>query len=502
MGISVRKRWALGLAVAVAASVLVGCTRYGATLNRPEDPVVLRGSDLPGLTGTDPMHIVGFAWAGTRWHQVPVQVDQRDWVHPGVIRHQPPSAWHNYADGRPFEILVYTPPTAAGAGYRWWDTYTPPDRDPTFDADDELVFLSDYTGQLAPAEAGHPAGVTAATRRLVTVTDPLDRNQLGYLYLYASPTLTGGGAGTTGVQYDFSLVRGEYRATYRMGDNALPPNATSGANPERTTVTTPAYRLSYSDRWTNDGLGVVVDGVAGPSGLERTMMRTSMENCGRSEDTFNRGGGGFIANISGPVRAIRSYIGSNSGYYNSATDLFYPRRHDTVNELRLHQGAGVAVFDDFRTGVTGLTYRDSSGNVATIDGVPDAVSSSPSLWQMVSSDRGTVLTTRMFDTDIPDYEATTLYRDASPADPPPCTGDVSAWGQNGAHVTGPGGGPLPCTDPTRYPNPTNCLPVPGRDDAYHATATRHRYVTSGEMSVETANAMGARMLAPLEVTVG
>ena len=74
-----RHRGLVGVFAAGAALLgLAGCTRFGATLSRPSDPVVLDGSALPKLLGGDPMHVVGFAWDGSAWHQVPVQVDERD----------------------------------------------------------------------------------------------------------------------------------------------------------------------------------------------------------------------------------------------------------------------------------------------------------------------------------------------------------------------------------------------------------------------------------------
>ena len=63
----------------IGAVVLSGCvTRFGASLLRLQDPVVMQGSSLPKLLGADPTHVVGFAWDGAAWNQVPVQVDQRD----------------------------------------------------------------------------------------------------------------------------------------------------------------------------------------------------------------------------------------------------------------------------------------------------------------------------------------------------------------------------------------------------------------------------------------
>ncbi len=75
--------------------------------------------------------------------------------------------------------------------------------------------------------------------------------------------------------------------------------------------------------------------------------------CGRTEDTFDgadNGEGAFVANISGPVRAIRSYIGANSYKYTVATDIFYPNREDSTVELRGHAGLpGYGQSDDFST---------------------------------------------------------------------------------------------------------------------------------------------------------
>src|SRR4029453_7636834 len=105
------------------------------------------------------------------WNQVPVQVDQRDLVNPGQIYNRPTSAWAKLPGGAAFEILVYTPPPAS-PGYTSFATYTPPDRDPLVDANDEVSFLGSDLGQSAPAYA-NPAGVTASTRQVVHATDPL-----------------------------------------------------------------------------------------------------------------------------------------------------------------------------------------------------------------------------------------------------------------------------------------------------------------------------------------
>ena len=78
--------------------------------------------------------------------------------------------------------------------------------------------------------------------------------------------------------------------------------------------------------------------------------------------------------MSGPVRAIRSHIGANSFVYTVQTELFYPRRQDTVIELQGHGGLpGYASYDDLTTGLAGMTYSDNANTNLAIDGTADAV---------------------------------------------------------------------------------------------------------------------------------
>ncbi len=48
------------------------------TLNRPDDPVVLTGADLPWFVGLTPDDIVAWRHDGG-WQQIPLQVDQHNW---------------------------------------------------------------------------------------------------------------------------------------------------------------------------------------------------------------------------------------------------------------------------------------------------------------------------------------------------------------------------------------------------------------------------------------
>jgi len=477
------------------AILLAGCTKYGASLKPKGDPVVLEGSQVPSLLGAAPDHVVAFAWDGTTWHQIPVQVDERDWVSVGQILHLPPSQWPQ-VDGAPYRILVYTAPTWTSPGYTSWDTYTGHDSDPTFDADDEVSFLVDDTGQQAPAGAV-PPGIDPARGQGVEITDPLDATLSGWVYLYSSPDLTGASGGSKHVDYTFSLDRGDDVATYRMGTAALPPNDVAGPNPEHSTVVTPTYSVSFGDRWLNDGVGVTDDNSPGTPMLERTHIEIPSGACSVTEDTADGTvdaspyEGAFVANIDGPVRAIRSVIGANAGAYTVETDVFYSKSEVTTIDVRQPATASLSVFDDFVTGTSGLAYSDDENVPVPVDGVPDAVVATHApAWQMVSGPPGSLITSWSVASSSPGLVTSTYERDQSPAAPAPCTGDSSAWGESGITVTGGSGGPLPCTDPVSCPG------------APTLTLHRVRYFEEAPYSASDAAAKGARAANPLQGPAG
>jgi hypothetical protein len=496
-----RRSWAI-LALALAGIGLVGCTRFGATLTRSEHPVVMTGASLPSFLGADPFLVTGFAWDGESWHQVPVQVDERAMVNPATILHWPNPTTR--ADGTPFEILAYTSPRHASPGYRWWDTYVPPDPDPVLDADDEVVFLANDLGRQAPPGAPAPDGVDPATRRSVHVVEPGYPTLEGWLYLFLGTTRTGGSAGTTGVDYTFSLDSGDYRTTYRMGPDALAPNDVAGPNPEHTTVTTPGYTLTFGDRWLNDGMTSRVGSSNGTDVLERARIQLVPGECGRSEDTFNgvvapRGPKGFIANISGPVRGIRSYMGANSGNTTSATDYFYPRRFETVGDLRVHTIPGVMTFDDLTTGISGMRYSDDLlPDGVPIDGVPESLPPGLPAWAMVSGPQGSFVTVGDVETTASGLGYERWYLDDADPAARPCTGDAAAWGQHGSRVIGV----VPCTDPRNYGRTVNCPAVPGQPDVDTLRWHRVRYFEPPGIGPARAATLAALTRTPLQVTVG
>lgn len=493
---------------ALSASLLlvVGLTacesRYGATLNQPDDPIVLTGADTPELVGADPQHVVGFSWDGDAWHQIPVQVDERDMVSPGEIYHRAPANYPKLkGTSTVYEILVYTPPAASTADYTVFPTYTPADSDPTVDADDEIVFMAYDSGKVAPQGTALPAGVDAASRQVVTATDPLASANVGTVYLFTSSTLTGGSAGTTGVDYTFSLDSGDYKSTYKMGGIAPAPNNVSGYNPESSTVATPSYEMGFSDRWINDSLKITRGGASGEELLDRTNYFATKVNCLRTEDTFSgklSTPGAFIANISGPVRAIRSYMGANSFTYTNVTHTFYASREDVKINLIGHEGLpGFGLATDLNTGLAGMTYTDAANTALTIDGVADAHTSVsattgagalPPSWQVVQGPAGSVISSRKLETSIDGLVMSSTYADASPNTPRPCTGDTTSWGTHGYEINSPVNH-VPDMDPTRVTDPATFV------------STGFRYFKAPDFDVAGAYALELRATNPIITSV-
>ena len=184
-------------------------------------------------------------------------------------------------------------------------------------------------------------------------------------------------------------------------------------------------------------------------------------------------------------------IGANVGAYTVSTDVFYPKSQETTIDLREPAIAGVSVFDDFLTGTPGLAYSDDENAPVPVDGVPDAiVAAHAPAWQMISGPPGSLITSWSVQSSKPGLVTSSYELDQSPAVPPPCTGDSSAWGQSGITVTGSSGGALPCTDPVACPG------------AATVSLHRVRYFEEAGYTEAEATAKGTRAASPLEVVSG
>jgi hypothetical protein len=402
------------LALAVTALTVTGCT-----LNRPADPVVLTGAQVPALAGVSAGDVVAFRWINA-WNQVPVQVDERKSIDLGAV-------YNGAALG--FVTTVYADP----------GTFTGADANGNVDADDEVAFMAKDVGPQAPSDATDPAGVVAGSGVKVKVHSSLGNGADGWIYLFKRSGNLSPGAGQSYVSYDFQLLSGAYKTTYKLQD---------GPNPENTTVATPFYVDHFSDRWLNDQIKIKAGDASEADILDRAKSLLGPGNCGRSEDTFDDGEGAFIANKVGPVRAIRSYIGANSGPLTQREHIFYEQREDIRTFLRVHAIPGPWDFFDYSAAASGMTYRNNlnTGGV-TIDGTPDTPTDGALSWESVDGPQGGLSIAHSTVTDIPSFTSTSHYLDdstpATTGAETQCTGDAQAFGESGPWVNLN----LPNTDP-------------------------------------------------------
>jgi hypothetical protein len=376
---------------------------------------VIEGSDLSELNGVTPDRIVAFRYL-SGWVQIPVQVDERAVNDFGVVY-----------DSTPIGITTLA--------YTDTGTFTGADPDTGFDNDDELVFMAKDAGDPATWPTPDPSGVVPGSRVEVVITDPLTF-ETGYVYLFESDGFLDPGAGVDYVTYTFSLLSGPYLTTY---------NTTTGPNPENSVVVTSAYRTHFSDRWIRDEVNVYAGGATGHEILDRHKNLFSPGNCARSENTFSAGEGAFFANIDGPVRAIRSYMGANSGPLTQRDHFFYQNRHDIKTYLRVHAISGVMDFYDYSPAAVGMSYyNDLNTGGVDIDGIPtETVIPGQIVWEMVTGTQGTLVHTTSVTNDIPGFSYTSYYLDDESPPVTQCTGDEEAYGASGMWVNQA----IPNTDP-------------------------------------------------------
>jgi hypothetical protein len=449
-----RLAWASLLAAFAGLAAIASEASAIGLQTRPADPVVLTGSRLTSLIGAKPNRIVAFRWSGG-WQQKPVQVDERAMLDLGAAYNQGPAG---------VKALTYTDS----------NTFIGPDPDPNLDANDEVATMSRDSGAKAPANAkpSHTVGNGVE----VQVRDPLATGPVGYLYLFRSDGSRSPSAGKSYVKYNFDLLSGGYKGTY---------DTAAGPNPENSTIHSPYFDQHFSDRWIDDQLRLRSGGSSGVDILDRHKNLFAPGNCVRSEETFSAGEGAFVINKSGPVRAIRTYVGANSGPYTERQNVFYDQREDITTFLRVHPIPGVMDFFDYSPAASGMTYRNNFNQAGIkINGIPDNPNPGAPTWEQVSGPQGGLAIVHSFESDTPLTTAGYYLDDSSPGGgaETQCTGDGAAYGSSGLQVTSA----IPNTDPRN-------------GAAAHLTDTRHLYFGSPSMSTHAAAARADQIASPLEI---
>lgn len=405
------------LLLVAAAAAVSGCAA-----ERPEDPVVVTGNDVPRLAGSPPAKVIAYRYLNGQWQQVPVQVDERALIDLGTVYNQPPNG---------VRVLSYTDP----------NTFAGPDPDAALDANDEIALMGIDGGAQAPV-GSNPPNVVATSGEELRLHDSLGNPTDAYVYLYRQTGSLDPAAGRPYVDYRFNLLSGNYKSTYKLD---------AGPNPEDSTVTTSFYSQHFSDRWADDVLKITAPGATGVDILDRHKDLFAPGTCGRSEDTFDAGEGAFIVNKTGPVRAIRAYIGANSGPFTGRQHIFYQRREEISTFLRVHAIPGVLDFFDYSPAASAMTYRsDVAPAGVTIDGTPETPPAGQVRWETVDGSQGGLSIVHRISTDVPNFKWTSYYLDdrtPSGGAETQCTGDAVAYGSSGPWITQG----IPNTDPRSTP---------------------------------------------------
>jgi len=361
------------------------------SLGRHSEPLVLTGEQL-GLGEQSPVvpeHAVGFRLEAGEWVQIPVQVDERHHVDWDTVK-QEDCRLHL----RNLTSLVYSDP----------DTFVGPDPDTSFDSDDEIVFMLRDAGIEQYSGGAIPEGTVHQSIREVVLLDPLDDNPdtpVGYVYLFTahkdSPLEPS--AGERRIQYNFTLTKtgqnGEhdYKSVYVFNNN----QNQGGGNPEDSSVETLYYTRHWMENWLSDGLRIG----GGEDIFLLQDFQFSPSSCGRHVDTFRKSQTAFIANKSGTLRGIRSWVGANSGSLTQRTSLMYEGREDLVTNLRVHPVHGVMDYVLLQPGVEGVTwYNGANPGGVTVDGNMDDVDTTFSPWQLLSTPSGGYLRSYSLEQDL------------------------------------------------------------------------------------------------------
>jgi hypothetical protein len=372
------------LILAVAGLTDVQAVTAVATLNqRPHDPVIVSGVDLPAFDQVPINELRLYTYNGTDWQPIPMQIDERVVVS---------------------NTAVYT-------------TF----EDGLLDANDELVFMGHDTGIMASAiNWVNNADARANPRYALAATDPLQPGEVGYAYLYHANTLTE--SVTTYVAWDHS-AQTLTGLSYTLG---FDPNNFVG-------VADLHINGNPADILDRQKIRVVIDPPIFPP---VTLTEEDIPDLLGTPVTAT-------LPIVGPVRAIGGDGNNRFAFYSRRSDLHasfdldsipLPIPGTTFEELR----TSFDLNDPATTGMAPALYYDSNTPAGiAIDGNMDAVANTPLFdWYEISGLAGGFVTIANASAEAGTF--TNYYVDDSSANPND-TGDGFSFADAGVHIANPGG---------------------------------------------------------------
>jgi hypothetical protein len=459
---------------------------------RDVEPVVLTGAQLPiwshlpavGLATTHPQHmmdgkrdahngqlqvpadarpgaavdeIAAFSWDGTKFVEIPVQVDERfpyflanvnsdstfGPIYSGtdeeLTYEWDVESWKQQftevlPDGTCIKRYANSAQEIADAIEEGWmslastttpDSMTRAMQDPAgmLDDDDEIVFMASDKGQLAPPEAVPPGAVGG--KHQITVTDPRNPADVGFVYLVQRPGGSSFNADNGYVSYERDDNADEWidRNTFSDGSSENLGSSNTGYGPnipgmvctddpetaaierglddpatpeveepresndrfprDGVTVSTDTYKWYASGRWMIRSMQIISDatGEYGPDLIDRWKGRafqqspdSSISLVGFEDEQVNwEGNSTLLGELAGPVRAIREVWGADSGTNVTKTETFYRDSVAYRYRVRVHPipPDGLYTSWDYNQGVAECYFNESHSDCIAVDGVND-----------------------------------------------------------------------------------------------------------------------------------
>ncbi|MFM9026453.1 MAG: hypothetical protein ACKOQ6_00455, partial [Bacteroidota bacterium] len=408
------KKHILTLLVFLLHSIANGQTRNN-------DPVVVTGSNLSCMIGVQPSLIVAYKFNGTGLVQIPVQVDE-------VVVKEASAPYNNL--GCAFGTVSNNSAYDNISFYADANTFTGADTNLLFDIDDEVVFMAKDAGSKLNICPPTPAGVVGNTTCEIVLRDPLNNTILGYVYLFQQNGTLNQSAGVNYVTYNFTYAN-NYKTAYDI---------CTGSVTESSTVTTANYSMRYSKRVIEDELRISAGGASNVDILDAHQFFVAPNNCFRSEQTFSDSRGTVVTSKNGPVRAIRSVMGANSGVGTQWTIKFTESRMDYLMDFRVHPIGGFFDVVDLNSNAVGMMYYNNQNpNGALINGSQDAIiATNPNTWELYTGNQGSIAVSYAYQTNIPLGSSSFVeayYDDGGTTAPKHiCTGDGYAYGASGFHL--------------------------------------------------------------------
>lgn len=352
------------------------------SLPRAYDPVLLTGADFPAFANVPLTELSLYVYQNQTWQPAPFQVD---------------------------EVTIT-------------GTFVTSE-DGVLDHNDQLVFMGEAVGEKV-IESNWPMDDQARLnlRYLITVTDPLSQTTMGWVYLYRSATLAD--SQTVYVGWDEpaqTLTAVSYTLSFAPDQFAGLAALTLSGQP-------------------NDVLDRQKIRVAGVLGTPPFIFPFDLTE----EDIAQQLGIPVTVTlpITGPVRAIGGAETQAVAFYGARADFIVslPLTDTVISGLPAHFDEVRVSLDLNEPGSSGLapvTYVNSNGETAVIDGTPDTVATTPVLtWQQVSGATGGWVAVQQI--DPANGSMSNYYLDDGMIDPDD-TGDGRSFGDAGFTITDPNG---------------------------------------------------------------